>query len=295
MNKSKKYLKLGIKIAVSSVAIYYVASKLNFREIAVTIKYAEIWLLFPALIIYALSQMLAADRLNCLFRRIDLHLSFSENTKLYWLGLFYNLFLPGGVGGDGYKIFFLEKYLKPGIKNLLAIFFSDRISGLTAIGVFLVFFSYHINYKLPFYNFVWILAPIIILCFYFFIRIVNFSLVGAFFQVLWRAFIIQGLQMTTALIILFSLNSDISGNIGNYLFLFFISSVAGSVPISLGGIGIREITFLWGAQYLGIDENMAVALSLLFYVTSAVTALPGIIYSIRPEKILNKKIFFRYF
>ena len=283
-----KYLKLGIKIAVSSFAIYFVVSRLNLREIAITIKSAEIWLVLIALFIYVLSQFIAADRLKLLFNQINLNLSTVENLKLYWLGMFYNLFLPGGVGGDGYKVFFLEKYLKPGVKKLLGVIFSDRISGLTVIGFFLILFSYFINYKLPLYNFVWILMPLAIICFYLFLRIINVSLVRVFFPVLCRAFAVQTMQLLTALFILFSLNSDIFGNFGNYIFLFFLSSIAGSIPISLGGIGVREVTFLWGAQQLGIDENMAIALSLLFYVISAVSAMPGIYYSIKPLRILKK-------
>ena len=283
-----KFLKLGIKIAVSSVAIYFVVSKLNFREIGLTIKSAQILFLFAALMVYIFSQILASDRLLCLFKKVEINLSFKENLKLYWLGMFYNLFLPGGVGGDGYKIFFLEKYLKPGVKKLLSVVFSDRMSGLSIIAFFLIFLSYFINYEFPFYNLIWILMPIVIISFYFFLRIVNITLVGAFFPVIWRAFVIQTLQMVAVLVILFSFGFNLSGNISNYIFLFYLSSIAGSLPISLGGIGVREFTVFWGAQHLGIDENLALALSLIFYVISAVTALPGIVYSIKPAKILRR-------
>lgn len=303
--KITKLLKLLLKIVVSGLAVYYVVSKLEFNEMITTIKSATIWLLPVALMIYAGSQYFAAERLNCLFKRININLSKLENIKLYWLGLFYNLFLPGGVGGDGYKIYFLEKYLKTGIKKTLGAILTDRVSGLAVIAIFLAFFSYFINYELPRLNLIWvsiplknllwILIPLAIICFYLFIRVVNISLFGAFFPVLGRAFVVQILQMLTALVILLSLNSGGSENIGNYLFLFFLSAVMGSIPITLGGIGVREATFIWGAQYLGIDPNTAVALSLLFYAASAITALPGIYYTIKPAKILklqgsNKKV-----
>jgi glycosyltransferase 2 family protein len=32
--------------------------------------------------------------------------------QLYLLGIYYNLFLPGGIGGDGYKIYLLKQKIK---------------------------------------------------------------------------------------------------------------------------------------------------------------------------------------
>ena len=80
-----------------------------------------------------------------------------------------------------------------------------------------------------------------------------------------------------------------NGLYDNYLFLFFLSAIAGSVPITLGGVGAREVVFMWGALYLGVDENSAVALSLLFYVASAITALPGIVFTVKPATIIVKE------
>ena len=296
----KKHIKLALKIIVSGVAIYYVVSKLDFQLIITVIKSAKIWLMSVALFFYVLSLLFAAERLNFLFRKIDLKLSFFENIKLYWLGIFYNLFLPGGVGGDGYKIYFIDKYLNIKIKKSLGAILSDRISGLTVVFIFLLFFSYSIlnklifqhsiwilmpSIKLLFQHSIWILIPFSIICFWVLLRYINFSFSNAFFPVFGLAFIVQFLQMATAIVILTALNVYMLGDFNDYLFLFFLSAVMGSIPITLGGLGIRELTFLIGAQQLGIDQNIAVSLSLLFYAVSVITALPGIFYSIKPEKI----------
>jgi uncharacterized membrane protein YbhN (UPF0104 family) len=95
--------------------------------------------------------------------------------------------------------------------------------------------------------------------------------------------------MGAAVMILQSLGVKLDGVYQNYLFLFFLSAIMGAIPITLGGIGAREITFLFGANYLGIDETYAVSLSILFYAASAITALPGIIYTINPADILKDK------
>ena len=77
-------------------------------------------------------------RLLSFFKSIDLRLDPRFNFRLYLLGIFYNLLLPGGIGGDGYKIYLLHKtYKQPAKKVFWAIAF-DRLSGLWAIGLIIV-------------------------------------------------------------------------------------------------------------------------------------------------------------
>ena len=71
-------------------------------------------------------------------------------------------------------------------------------------------------------------------------------------------------------------------NLEGYLFVFLISSMVAVLPLTIGGIGSREVTFMLGAQWLGLDLNLSIALSLLFYLITAFTSFWGIIYSIGP-------------
>jgi hypothetical protein len=73
-----------------------------------------------------------------------------------------------------------------------------------------------------------------------------------------------------------------------YLFLFLISSIVATLPITIGGIGSREITFLFGAEIMHLDIHQSIALSLLFYVITAVVSLFGIYFSLN-EKALKLK------
>jgi uncharacterized membrane protein YbhN (UPF0104 family) len=74
-----------------------------------------------------------------------------------------------------------------------------------------------------------------------------------------------------------------------YLFLFLISSIVATLPITIGGIGSREITFLFGAEIMHLDIHQSIALSLLFYVITAVVSLFGIYFSLN-EKALKLKL-----
>ncbi|NLX73796.1 MAG: flippase-like domain-containing protein [Bacteroidales bacterium] len=284
----KKVVGNILKVVISGLAIYYVLSRIDLREIADKIKNANILLLLAALATYTASQLAAAFRLKVLFKRVPIDISHKENLKLYWLGLFYNLFLPGGVGGDGYKVYLIGKHLKRDIKSTIGAILSDRVSGLSVIVIFLLILIPLLDYNIPYKNWAWSAIPLVAAAFYLFLRLFNRRLLPAYFQVISWALVVQGLQMLAAVLILSSLDAEAKGFYDAYIFLFFLSSIAGSLPITLGGIGARELVFVWGAQYLSINAGSALALSLLFYTASALCALPGIVFTFRPSKILEK-------
>lgn len=282
-------IKLVAKIALSGGALYYVLSHINLKEIGDQVQTASIFLLVSSLLVYALSQVAAATRLLKLFRQVPIAIGHRQNLKLYWLGLFYNLFLPGGVGGDGFKVYLIGKYLKTELKKVIGAILSDRVSGLSVIVMMLFAFAPYIDYAIPYKSWLWLGIPLVATAFFLFLHIFNRRLRTTFLPVLGWAFLVQGLQMVSAILILKSLGVEMNGLYDDYLFLFFLSAIAGSVPITLGGIGAREVVFMWGALYLGVDENSAVALSLLFYVASAITALPGIVFTVKPSTIIAKE------
>ena len=63
-----KIVKTGLKIILSGAAIYYVATSLDFMLIKEAVLSSSPLLLIAALVLYTLSQIAAAYRLNCFFR-----------------------------------------------------------------------------------------------------------------------------------------------------------------------------------------------------------------------------------
>jgi hypothetical protein len=65
------------------------------------------------------------------------------------------------------------------------------------------------------------------------------------------------------------------------LVVFLISSVAAVLPLTIGGMGSREITFYYGSQWLGLDQTISLGVSLLFFGITALVSLTGIYFHIR--------------
>src|SRR5690554_5076610 len=135
MTKQKLWglTKLILKIGITLVSLYLVFSKVSIKDLKEALTESDPIFFILAFFIFFISQVITSTRLNGIFKGVGLHISEKYNFKLYLLGMFYNLFLPGGIGGDGYKIFFLRrKFHIKGRRLLMAIFF-DRLSGFWAL------------------------------------------------------------------------------------------------------------------------------------------------------------------
>lgn len=286
---AQKVIKTVVKIVVSAAAIVFVASKIDLVDTWETMKSVSLTCLLASLAVYFASQVLSAMRLNTLFVRLPLVLGTLMNIRLYWLGMFYNFFLPGGIGGDGYKVYYLNRHYRVHVKDLIAVMLGDRLSGLAAIVCYLLIFSSFFieNLPIPFRQYLFLLIPFVLGAYYLFLRYTKRIVASAFWRVLGYSFVVQGLQMVAATFILFSLAGE-GCPVDSYMFLFFASSIASAIPFTLGGIGAREMAFVIGSQYLGTDESVAVSLSLLFYAVSLVSSLPGIAFVVRKSLIEGK-------
>ncbi len=291
-------IKTIIKICVSLGALAFVFSKIDFGGTWETMRSVSPFWLIVALVLYAVSQFVSAERVRGVLAAVPVKIDWVVNLRLYWLGMFYNFFLPGGVGGDGYKVYWLHKRYDTPVKPAVFALIGDRLSGLGAILVYTLAYAAFRSGLAASVGlagvsetqqlWVLILIPVGVWVYWIFFRLFQRNLSRAAMVALGISLGVQGLQMCTAAAILEGL--DAGGLIGDYLFLFLISSVASAVPVTIGGVGAREMAFMIGSQYLGVEPNCAISLSLLFYAVSLVCSIPGVYYSIRSYKIDGQPI-----
>lgn len=273
-------MKFLVKLLISLTALYFVIQKVDTRQIAHLYRQSEISLFLPAIVFFVLSKMISAYRLNQLFQRTGVHLSEAVNLKLYWMGMYYNIFLPGGVGGDAYKIYLLKKHLFQRTRKLFSAILVDRANGLF---VLLLMSSVLFAFVLDSTWFSVSLILLVPLSYLVYMAIMQkwFSDFQAFMhKINVYSLLVQFAQLLMVIFLL--LSWDISNNYLIYLSVFLISSVIAILPVSIGGAGAREVTFLFFSKYLPFDLNTAIALSLMFYLITLLVSFGGIIYTIRP-------------
>lgn len=278
--KLPSHIKFLIKLAIMVAALWYVFSRLDIREVLDAMARANPLLLLAALLVLLLSKVVSAIRLNRYLGIIGIMISELGHMKLYLLCMYYNLFLPGGIGGDGYKIYLLNKRYQIKLKRIFWAVMVDRVSGVVALICIAVVLFCFIPEMGSYAAYSWILLPLAIVVSFLAIRHFFRYLLPVFWKTYFLSLLVQLLQVLGAFLILLALKG--SGNTVDYLFIFLISSMVAVLPVTIGGIGSREFTFMLGAQWLGLDPALSIALSLLFYLLNAFMSFWGIIYSLGP-------------
>ncbi|MEO7174464.1 MAG: lysylphosphatidylglycerol synthase transmembrane domain-containing protein [Saprospiraceae bacterium] len=278
-----RWIKALFKVLISAIALYWVFRKIDFVEIKSAWKITSFIWMIPALTLYILSKIVSSFRLNFYFKAIDLRLREIVNLRLYWLGMFYNLFLPGGIGGDGYKIWWLNKHLKLSTKIGFQAILLDRISGLAALLLIAGLFALNVpGFPVPD---LWILALTLafILAYFLGLKLLFPRFQSCILPTNLLGIVVQLIQVGAMACLLLSVH--VNANFQAYFFLFLVSSAFAVLPLTLGGLGARELVFLYGAQYFGLDTQIAVWVSLWFYLISLISSVAGLLYVFQPKRI----------
>ncbi|HLF33492.1 MAG TPA: lysylphosphatidylglycerol synthase transmembrane domain-containing protein [Cyclobacteriaceae bacterium] len=282
-NNLKATLRAFVKICLSGIALLVVIRNIDIHSAKNIFLGADIAWLLPALIAFNFSKIISAFRLNSFFRMSGLTLDRLYNLKLYYVGMFYNLFLPGGIGGDGYKVYLLNKYFKSPLKTLVSASLLDRISGMTALvflaSALLLTVDVSMDFVFP-GPAVWVLVIMIYPTYYIFQKYVFRKFNPVFFQSAGYSLIVQCLQLVSAYCILRSLG--VNEHYTEYQVLFLVSSAVAVLPVTIGGVGARELVFVIGSNFLGTDKNTAIAFSLIFFLITVISSFTGIFFKTRP-------------
>ena len=276
----KSFLKLLLKLLVTGVCLWYVGQKINWADAwRLLLQSHKGWLFFSA-IFFTASKVLSSFRLNYFFRDIGIRLDEITNLRLYWMGMYYNLFLPGGIGGDAYKVILLKKrYQEIAAKRITAAVLLDRISGVAGLGI-LATFCFGAIFLANWYGWLSLLLILPGLVLYFFAVKKWFpSFTGSFSTTLWMGIGVQLLQLICVYGIMQSIG--IRHFFLEFQLLFLLSSIIAIFPFTIGGLGAREIVFLWGASQFGLQQTEAVFISLLFYLITVFVSLIGLIWVFR--------------
>src|SRR6266550_975815 len=130
----KKILVTLFQLSVTVAVLYWVYHDPNRRaQMVEAIRNAEYRWVVMGILGYVIVEIAAAFRWHVLLKVQKIRLTLPRLTGLFFIGLFYNQFLPGGTGGDIIKSYYLLKETpdkKAGA--LLAVVF-DRHIGLVAL------------------------------------------------------------------------------------------------------------------------------------------------------------------
>ena len=184
------------------------------------------------------------------------------------------MFLPGGIGGDAYKVILLNKTHKQSAKLLTAAVLLDRISGVVGLGILAGIYYYFVYNGANYSLFLVIgIAPAMV-AYYLFVKHFFSSFIKGFLHTLWMGLAVQGLQVLCAYSIMQALH--LYAHHTEYILIFLLSSIVAILPFTIGGLGAREVVFLWGSTQFMLNKDESVCISLLFYLITVLISMIGV-------------------
>jgi uncharacterized protein (TIRG00374 family) len=314
-NQLKKMAIVCLKFILTVLIVWYLFNSGRLTEDILmkifTIKNLPLFVLCG--ITFLISQLIAASRLNYLLKIIDRSLTLSYIFKLTMVGNFFNIVIPGALGGDVIKGIYLFKNESDRQGRSMGILLMDRIIGLLAlcmIGILSIFYLYERQkYDLIYYREVTVfvvifgLALLLILLLLFIlgdkpnIRMKARSLISMVFKntIFYHMFDAVGaiakerrvfaytfvmsiaLQLTTicGLMLLVNLEKSSSHNLITLAAVSSVVMLLSIVPVTPGNIGWTELIASIGWATVGSASGAAV----FFYwrVVLILFSLPGAI------------------
>lgn len=276
MRTLKGLLKVVLKVSITALALTIALMKIELNQTKGALLQTNFSWLLAAYVLFNASKIISADRLRRFFKTVGLHLGHGFNMRLYYVGMFYNLFLPGGIGGDGYKIYIINKRCHFSVKAALMATLLDRASGALALLFYIIilsFFIQQIRGHAVMHFFFFLSVALLLPLHYVVIRIFLRQFLPCFASTTALSLIVQALQMGSSACILKSLG--VTSHLIEYQTTFLLSSLVAVLPFTIGGLGARDLVFVLSSDFMEFDRNLAVAFSALFFIITAMSSLCG--------------------
>lgn len=305
----KKTLVTILQVAVTVAVLYFVFRDEHKRaQMWVALRAADYRWVLAAIMTYCGVEFTAAFRWYVLLKVQGIQLTIGRTLALFFVGMFYNQFLPGGTGGDIIKTYLLLKETPgKGPGALLAVLF-DRVIGLVALialtGILIAMRYQWLTQTPESSRLVWILllvlgSSILALLTSFVVtgfnllhslpkhfplrdKLIEVSTAYHLYARHWRATLAGfGLSLlahvgtfSTFLFVAYAFRAKVA--VVDFFAVMPIERTISSLPISFAGVGLREKvlqTMLHGL--CGVPEAVAVLIGSMGFLVVLVAAAPG--------------------
>ena len=311
--KMKQHAVFAVKLVVTLVPAYFVyrnivsAPDWDISDLYRLFSYESLKPFAIALLCLGLSNFTACLQWKLLLERQGIHLTYGHLLKLYYVGLFFNNFMPGNVGGDVKKVYDIR--MQGGQDSVGAGFTAtvfDRLYGLFFVTLFalamgVLFFAYDDAQRAFLWPSVWIFlgfcAMFAGLCskrvgdlcclvmskvlpgriqervIHMFNRFRSFRSLKLWIQISLLSFATQSLRILVHYFCGIAVGVMLS--ISWYFYYIPLVAIVSALPISIGGFGPRELLAQSLFAKAGVASLESVVIQLLAYFVSLLLSLFG--------------------
>lgn len=306
--RTRTLVRWTVKVGVSATLMAFLLHKIPAHEIMALASRADRGLLFGATLIFLVSNIAGWFQWHTLLRASGVALPQSQTFRFYFIGLFFNNFLPANIGGDAVKVYDLAREGESPYR-IIAVTLLDRVLGVFSLcllalcaDLMIVRRAGGMHHALYIGVFVACMMPA--LGFYFFrplgnwlrrsvlrLRVLSLdSRITAIIDqlspfrghrsLLMRlalfSFLIQAMRVLTHVLVAMALGVNMTPTTLAQFFVFIpILSLAMIPPITINGLGIREGLGILLFAEAGILAADAFVIEFGTYIISVVVSLLG--------------------
>ncbi len=121
-----------LRIVLTLLLVAWVLSRISLGQAWSLLLQADVLPLIAALLLFLISVFAGAWQWGRFLAAQGIDLKFRPVLELYWVGLFFNNFLPGNLGGDLVKVWDLRRQERDTLASATATL-ADRLTGLSAL------------------------------------------------------------------------------------------------------------------------------------------------------------------
>lgn len=272
--------KIILKIVVSLLLMAFLANKLDLEKLSL-LSVASLGYLFIGCIITLVALFIMTLRWKVLCKLLNVNPSLLKLYSYYLIGMFYNIFLPGAIGGDIVRTRKLTINNNVSVKEATSLTVVERICGLymlfilTLLGILFLDLPKGLILKVN-KNLLYGLFSLSVMLIPLVKQLLNKKInikYNSILPILLLSFIAQLGDIIIAY--LFSCHLGIKINFTQLLIIMPIVYFATVLPISLGGLGVREGTFVAILSLYNIETSTAILISFLMYLVKVIVGLVG--------------------
>jgi uncharacterized protein (TIRG00374 family) len=259
--------------------------------------HAKSFNLIAALFCYVAIIYISAFRLQML---IPNNMPLKPVFAISAIGYFFNMFLPSGISGDVARVYYLKKEINKTknvhIVDLTAPFVMEKYFGLVSvlvIGLIVLPFALSIfdNSRIANAIVQTIIFLLLIFCsgmiFFKYRLLKNNRFVSIFYTYLdsfedkkrlYAVFIHSAVIQIVSIVAIYLISEAMCFEVSFFFYIVIIPiiNIITILPVTLGGLGLREGTFVFFLAYQGIPPHAAISLSLMSFLLSLIASLTGL-------------------
>jgi glycosyltransferase 2 family protein len=301
--KSMKNLSLfALKVIISVALIWWMIDKIDFQSAKQQILGSDYWMLLLSAMAFMSQALVGGFRWCAVSKAIGERLSGFAAVRIFYVGTFFNQALPGGSGGDAVRMYMAYRQ-GMSARGCITSVIIDRIAIVLSLAILIALTcTYVIDATEP-KNHNWIFGFVILLvagtgtgvaviamldrlpirfnrwriirglarlaCD---IRCVFGSVSNAFPVLFWG--LIGNANLSLCLYLL-AVAIGLQVSLLEFLALMPVVLLIVNIPISIGGWGVREGVMVGVLGLVGVSDDGAFMLSVLFGVGTLILSIPG--------------------